>query len=169
MKEYFDSIKRRDPAARHWLQIILVYPGVHALFWYRIAHYINDRGLKLLAELIMFAVRCCLNIEIHPGAKIGKRLFIDHGTGVVIGQTTVIGDDVTMYHGVTLGGTGKVSPTGKRHPTVENGVVIGAGAKVLGDVTLGEGCKIGANSVVIRDVPKHATVVGIPAEVKAKR
>lgn len=169
MKEYFESIKRRDPAARHWFQIVLLYPGVQAVFWYRIAHFIYGLHLKLMAEFMMFLVRCCLNIEIHPGATIGKRLFIDHGTGVVIGQTTVIGDDVTMYHGVTLGGTGKVSPTGKRHPTVENNVVIGAGAKILGDVTLQEGCKVGANSVVIKDVPKGATVVGIPGEVKVRK
>lgn len=169
MKGYFDSIKRRDPAARHMFQIILLYPGVQAIFWYRIAHVIYGFGLKFMGELLMYTVRCCLNIEIHPGATIGKRLFIDHGTGVVIGQTTIIGDDVTMYHGVTLGGTGKGSSSGKRHPTVENNVVIGAGAKILGDVTLGEGCRIGANAVVLKDVPKESTVVGIPGEVKDKK
>ena len=169
MKEFFDSIKRRDPAARHWFQILLLYPGVQAVIWYRIAHRIYEWNFKLLAEWLMYMVRNCLNIEIHPAAKIGKRLFIDHGTGVVIGATSVIGDDVTMFHGVTLGGTGNATLGTKRHPTVEDRVVIGAGAKILGNVTLGHDCRIGANAVVLKDVPAHATAVRIPAQVVGKR
>ena len=166
VREYFQSIKRRDPAARNILQIILLYPGVQAIFWYRIAHFLYMNHLKFLAELMMYIVRCYLNIEIHPAAKIGKRLFIDHGTGVVIGATSIIGDDVTMYHGVTLGGVGRGGVSGKRHPTVENNVTIGAGAKILGDITLGEGCFIGANAVVLTDVPPSKTSVGVPSIVK---
>lgn len=166
MREYFNSIKKRDPAARHILQIILTYPGVHAVFWYKISHFLYRHQFKLLAEFIMFLVRCSINIEIHPAATIGKRLFIDHGTGVVIGATSIIGDDVTMYHGVTLGGVGRGGSTGKRHPTVENGVTIGAGAKILGDITLGEGCIIGANAVVLKDIPSFSTAVGIPSVIK---
>lgn len=155
---YFKSIKRRDPAARHWLQIILCYPGVHAVFWYRIAHFFWIIKLKLIAEIITFLTRMFTNIEIHPGAKIGKRLFIDHGTGVVIGETTIIGNDVTMYHGVTLGGTGSAHV--KRHPTIEDGVMIGCGAKVLGNITIHKNAKIGANATVLTDVPEGATVIG---------
>ena len=168
MKEFFDSIKQRDPAARSCLQILLIYPGVQAVIWYRIAHVLYKSGWCLIAEFIMYVVRCCLNIEIHPGATIGKRLFIDHGTGVVIGQTTVIEDDVTIYHGVTLGGTGKGLSGAKRHPTVKCGVIIGSGAKILGDVTLGANCRIGANAVVLRDVPENATAIGIPSEIRIK-
>ena len=166
MREYFQSIKKRDPAARNILQIILTYPGVHAVFWYRIAHFIYTHHFKLVAEWIMFCVRCTINIEIHPAAIIGKRLFIDHGTGVVIGATSIIGNDVTMYHGVTLGGVGRGGINGKRHPTVEDGVTIGAGAKILGDITLGEGCIIGANAFVLKDVPPYSTSVGIPSVIK---
>lgn len=166
MREYFDSIKRRDPSARTILQMIFLYPGVQAVFWYRIAHYIYNHNFKFIAELIMFIVRCCLNIEIHPAAQIGKRLFIDHGTGVVIGATSIIGDDVTIYHGVTLGGVGRGSVTNKRHPTVEDQVTIGAGAKVLGNITLGKGCIIGANAVVLKDVPSNKTSVGVPSRIK---
>ncbi len=168
MKEFFESIKRRDPAARHWVQILLLYPGVQAVLWYRVAHVIYIKGFRLIAELLMYAVRCFLNIEIHPGAQIGKRLFIDHGTGVVIGETTVIGNDVTLYHGVTLGGTGKGMPGRKRHPTVKDGVIIGAGAKILGGVTLGTNCRVGANAVVLKDVPDEATAIGIPSEIRIK-
>jgi serine O-acetyltransferase len=165
-KSYIQSIKDRDPAARNFLQIILLYPGVQAVFWYRIAHFLYQLRLKLIAELMMYLVRCFLNIEIHPNAKIGKRLFIDHGTGVVIGATSIVGDDVTIYHGVTLGGTGK--HTGKRHPTIGNGVIIGAGSKILGPVEIGNAVKIGANSVVLRDVPANCTAVGVPAVIKSK-
>ncbi len=164
MKDYIKSIKERDPSARNFFQIILLYPGVQAVFWYRIANFLYINNLKFISELIMFTVRCVLNIEIHPAAKIGKRLFIDHGFGVVIGATSIIGDDVTIYHGVTLGSI-KLIP-GKRHPTVENNVIIGTGAKILGNITLGEGCKIGANAVVLKDVPPNKTSVGIPSIVK---
>lgn len=163
-RSFFQSIKERDPAAKNALQIILFYPGVQAVFFYRIAHFFYRIRLTFFAYLIMYFVRAFLNIEIHPAATIGKRLFIDHGTGVVIGETAVIGDDVTIYHGVTLGGTGKHK--GKRHPTIKNYVMIGAGAQVLGPVTIGEYAKVGANAVVLQDVPDHATAVGIPAQIK---
>jgi len=154
----------RDPAVRNWIQIILTYPGVHALFWYRIAHFLYRIKLKLLAGIIMFWVRNILNIEIHPAAKIGKRLLIDHGTGVVIGETAEIGDDCLIYHGVTLGGTGKHQE--KRHPTIKNHVMIGAGAKILGPIIIGNHCKIGANAVVLKDVPDNCTAIGVPAIIK---
>ncbi len=163
-KSYIEFVKEKDPAARNFLQIILFYPGVQAIFIYRIAHFLYHIKLKLMAFFIMYMVRNLLNIEIHPAAKIGKRFFIDHGTGVVIGETTEIGNDVMIYHGVTLGGTGKHH--GKRHPTVKDHVTIGAGAKILGPVIIGENSKIGANAVVLRDVPPHSTAVGIPAVIK---
>ncbi len=163
MKAYLKSIMDRDPACRNSFQA-LFYPSVHAMFWYRIAHFLYKKGFKLFAELIMFIVRGILNIEIHPQAKIGKRFFIDHGTGVVIGATSIIGDDVTIYHGVTLGSNKYTK--GKRHPTVEDKVVIGAGAKILGNVTIGEGAKIGANAVVLKDVPAYKVAVGIPSVIK---
>lgn len=163
MIKYFKSIKKRDPAARHFLQIILVYPGVQIMFFYRIARIFYLLKLKLIAELIMYIGRFITKIEINPGARIGKRLFIDHGTGVVIGQTAIIGDDVTIYHGVTLGGVGE--DRCKRHPTVGNNVVIGAGAKVLGNIIIGDNVRIGANAVVLKDVPDNSTVVGIPAKI----
>lgn len=158
MSRYFKSIRERDPAARHFLQIILCYPGVQAMFWYRIARFFYIIKLKLIAELIMYIVRCVLSIEIHPGAKIGKRLFIDHGTGVVIGSTSIIGDDCTIYQGVTLGGTGKERV--KRHPTLGNNVMVGAGAKVLGNIVIGDNVKIGANTVVLHSIQSDQTVVG---------
>ncbi|HEY8435659.1 MAG TPA: serine O-acetyltransferase [Haloplasmataceae bacterium] len=160
---FFDSIKARDPAAKNIIYILLFYPGVHAVFFYRIAHFFYRIKLRFLAFFIMFVVRILYNIDIHPAATIGKRLFIDHGSGVVIGETVVIGDDVTIYQGVTLGGTGK--ERGKRHPTILDHAMIGAGAKVLGPVTVGRYAKIGANAVVIKDVPDGATAVGIPARV----
>ena len=162
-QSYFDSIKERDPAAKNILQIILFYPGVQALFFYRIAHFFYRIKLSFIAYLMMYFVRVFLSIEIHPAAKIGKRLFIDHGTGVVIGETAIIGDDVTIYHGVTLGGTGK--GRGKRHPTIKNNVMIGAGAQILGPVTIGNHARIGGNAVVLKDVPDYATAVGIPARI----
>lgn len=163
-RSYWKSIKQRDPAARHFLQIILTYPGVHALIWYRIAHFLFKIHLKLLAEIITYLVRCHLNIEIHPGAKIGRHLFIDHGTGVVIGETSIIGNNVTLYHGVTLGGHG--TERGKRHPTIGNNVMIGAGATVLGNVTIGNDAKIGANATVLNDVPDGATIIGVKGTIK---
>ncbi len=159
---YFASIKERDPAARNWFQIILCYPGVKAMFWFRIAHFFWKIKLKTLAEFITYLTRNRLGIEIHPGATIGKRLFIDHGHGVVIGETAVIGDDVTIYHGVTLGGRGVVH--GKRHPTIENNVTIGAGALILGNITIGKEARIGANSTVICNVEQGETVIGFKAQ-----
>lgn len=163
MFAYLKSVKERDPAARSYLQILLFYPGVKAIFWYRIAHFFYRIRLKLLGEAIMHFVRMFHGIEIHPAARIGKRLFIDHGMGVVIGETSVIGDDCLMYHGSTLGGTGKEHC--KRHPTLGNNVMIGAGAKVLGNINIGNNVKIGANAVVNFDVPDNATVVGVKGRI----
>ncbi len=163
MFSYLRSIKERDPAARNYLQIILFYPGVKAIFFYRIAHFLFKIKLKLLAEGIMYLVRMLYGIEIHPAAKIGKRLFIDHGMGVVIGETAIIGDDCLMYHGSTLGGTGKDHC--KRHPTLGNKVMIGAGAKVLGNITIGDNVKIGANTVVTQHVPDGKTIVGVKGRI----
>ena len=163
MLELARSLRRRDPAARSTLEVLLVYPGVHALAYQRVAHALAVRGLRLPARVLSQLARWLTGIEIHPGATIGRRLFIDHGMGTVIGQTSVIEDDCTLYQGVTLGGTGKRQ--GKRHPTLGRGCVVGAGAKVLGDIRLGENVKVGAGSVVVADVPDHCTVVGIPARV----
>jgi serine O-acetyltransferase len=156
-------VSQRDPAARGTLETLLLYPGVHAVIWHRLAHSLWQGGYKFPARFVSWFCRLVTHIDIHPGAAIGSRLFIDHGAGVVIGETAVIGDDVTIYHGVTLGGTSWSG--GKRHPTLENGVLIGAGAKVLGPVTIGAGARIGANSVVIEDVPPEMTVVGIPGRI----
>lgn len=156
---FFKSIKMRDPAARNSLEIFLLYPGVHALIWHRVAHFFYIIHLRFIARLIMNLTRFRTGIEIHPAAQIGKNLFIDHGMGVVIGETAIIGDDCTIYQGVTLGGTGKEH--NKRHPTLGNNVVVGAGAKVLGNITIGNNVKIGANSVVLKDVPDDCTVVGV--------
>lgn len=154
----FKSIKQRDPAAKNWLQILLLYPGVKTIIYYRIAHFFYKIKLKFIAQLIMYNVRVRFAIDIHPGCTIGKRLFIDHGAGVVIGETTIIGDDCTIYQGVSLGGTGKEK--GKRHPTIGSNVMIGAGAKILGNITIGNNVKIGANTIVLKDVPNDATIVG---------
>jgi serine O-acetyltransferase len=159
--ELVRSVRMRDPAARSVLEVLLAYPGVHAIALHRLAHALDGAGLRLLARLVAHASRFLTGIEIHPGASIGRRVFIDHGMGTVIGQTAVVGDDCTLYQGVTLGGTGKQQ--GKRHPTLGRGCVVGAGAKVLGDIRLGDNVMVGAGSVVIRDVPDHGTVVGIPA------
>jgi serine O-acetyltransferase len=153
----------RDPAARNSLEIILFYPGVHALWAHRVAHRLWRIGLKLLAKGISSSARFCTGVEIHPGATIGQGLFIDHGMGVVIGETTDIAANVTLYQGVTLGGTALVKD--KRHPTLAEGVVVGAGAKVLGAVTIGQRSRIGANAVVVKDVPADAVVVGVPGEI----
>ena len=153
----------RDPAARNAFEVILCYPGFHAVFWHRIAHFFHTHHCKLLARCISQLTRFFTGVEIHPGATIGKRLFIDHGMGVVIGETTIVGDDVTLYQGATLGGTGK--ETGKRHPTIGNHVTVATGAKVLGPFKVGDGAKIGAGAVVLKEVPPHATVVGIPGRV----
>ena len=163
IREGIKAIFERDPAARSTLEVILCYPGFHALLAYRIAHWFYRHKLFLIARLISQVARFFTGIEIHPGAKIGKGLFIDHGMGVVIGETTEIGDNVTIYQGVTLGGTGKEK--GKRHPTIGNNVIIAAGAKVLGSITVGDNAKIGAGAVVIRPVPANSTVVGVPGRV----
>ena len=162
IKEQIASIKKRDPAARSFLTIILCYPGLHALFLHRIANFLWSCNLYLIARLISHVSRFVTAIEIHPAAKIGKRFFIDHGVGVVIGETAEIGDDVHIYHQVTLGGIS--SEKIKRHPTIGNGVIIGAGAKLLGPINVGNNSKIGANAVVVSDVPSGASMVGIPAK-----
>jgi len=163
LKEDIETVFERDPAARSLIEVLLCYPGLHAIWLHRIAHWLWNHNLKLLARIVSHISRWLTGIEIHPGAKIGRRFFIDHGMGVVIGETTEIGNDVTLYHQVTLGGTS--ARKGKRHPTIGNNVVIGAGAKVLGPVKVGDNCKIGANSVVVKDVPPNSTVVGIPGKV----
>ena len=163
---FFRSIKQRDPAARNSLQILLFYPGVHALIRYRVAHFFYKLHLRGIAQLITNAARFWTGIEIHPAAKIGKNLFIDHGMGVVIGETAVIGDNCTIYQCATLGGTGKEH--NKRHPTLLNNVIVGAGAKVLGNITIGNNVKIGANSVVLKDIPDDCTVVGVGRVIPAQ-
>jgi serine O-acetyltransferase len=163
IKEDINSVFDRDPAARNFFEIITTYPGVHALIFHRLAHALYKRNLKWLARVLSNIVRWYTGIEIHPGAVIGRRFFIDHGTGIVIGETAEIGDDVTMYHGVTLGGTSWQK--GKRHPTLGNNVVIGAGAKLLGPITVATGGRVGSNAVVTKDVPEGATVVGVPGRV----
>lgn len=163
LREDVACVFERDPAARTRLEVMTTYPGVHALIAHRIAHKLWNKNWRYLARLIAYLSRIWNGIDIHPGAKVGRRFFIDHGTGVVIGETAEIGDEVTIYHGVTLGGTSWSQ--GKRHPTLGKGVVVGAGAKVLGPITLGAHVKVGANSVVIKDVAEHKTVVGIPAKV----
>ncbi|AMN32858.1 serine O-acetyltransferase EpsC [Clostridium perfringens] len=164
LKYDIENVMKNDPAARTKLEVLLLYQSIHVLIFYRIAHGLYKIKLFFLARLISQLGRFFTGIEIHPGAKIGKGLFIDHGMGVVIGETAEIGDNVTIYHGVTLGGTGK--DKGKRHPTIGNNVIIGCGAKILGPISIGDGAKIGANSVVLKNVPKGKTAVGIPAVIK---
>lgn len=166
IKEDIKVVFERDPAAKNVLEVVLCYPGLHAVIGYRIAHFFYEKRMFVIARLISHVVRFLTGIEIHPGARIGHRLFIDHGMGVVIGETAVIGDDVTLYQGVTLGGTGKEK--GKRHPTIGNRVVIAAGAKVLGSFEVGDEAKIGAGAVVLKPVPTGATVVGVPGKVVAQ-
>lgn len=161
-----DRVLKEDPAARSKLEVFLLYPSINALIVYRIAHKLYNKKCFFLARLLSQLARFFTGIEIHPGAKIGKGLFIDHGMGVVIGETAEVGENVTIYHGVTLGGTGK--DKGKRHPTVKDNVIIGAGAKVLGPITIGNNVKVGANSVVLKDVPDNATAVGMPAKIIIK-
>ncbi|NOS87009.1 MAG: serine O-acetyltransferase [Methylococcaceae bacterium] len=162
-KEDIDSVFGRDPAAHSVADVLTSYPGVHAVWVHRLSHYLWTAGYCWLARFIAHLGRMLTGIEIHPGATIGRRLFIDHGMGVVIGETAVIGDDCTLYHGVTLGGTSW--QPGKRHPTLGDGVVIGAGAKVLGPITIGAGARVGSNSVVLKPVPPGVTVVGIPGHI----
>ncbi len=163
MRQDIEAVRDRDPAARSTVEIVLAYPGLHALWLHRAAHWLWQRKVPVMPRLISHANRFMTGIEIHPGAKFGKGVFIDHGMGVVIGETSEIGDYVTLYQGVTLGGTGKEK--GKRHPTVGRNVVIAAGAKVLGPITVGDDSKVGAGAVVIKDVPPRCTVVGIPGRV----
>lgn len=160
------STRERDPAAKGYLEVILLYPGLHAVISHRICHSLWNMKIPILPRALSQMTRFFTGIEIHPGAQIGKGLFIDHGMGVVVGETSIIGDDVTLFQGVTLGGTGK--ETGKRHPTVGNNVVVGTGAKVLGNITIGEHSYIGANAVILRDVPPHSTVVGVPGHITKK-
>lgn len=163
MRRDLRSVKERDPAARSSLEVFLCYPGVHAVWGHRLSHWLWRRHLKLIARLVAQAARLLTGVEIHPGAVLGTGVFIDHATGVVIGETAEVGKDVTIYHGVTLGGT-SLDP-GKRHPTVGDGVTIGAGAKVLGPITIGAGSQIGANAVVVKAVPPGSVVVGVPGQI----
>lgn len=163
MREDIRGVFHRDPAARNTLEVLVCYPGLHAVWIHRLAHGLWVRDWKLLARFLSHLGRWVTGIEIHPGARIGRRFFIDHGMGVVIGETAEIGDDVTLYHGVTLGGT--TWNKGKRHPTLKDGVIVGAGAKILGPFTVGAGAKVGSNAVVTKAVPPGATVVGIPGRV----
>lgn len=167
LREHIRAIKREDPAAKSSLEILLCYQGLHAVLFHRIAHWFYKKRFFVLARCISTISRLLTSIEIHPGATIGERLFIDHGLGVVIGETAEIGDDVLLYQGVTLGGTGNVR--GKRHPTIGNRVVVGTGAAVLGNITLGDNVRVGAGSVVVHSVPSGSTVVGIPGRVVRTR
>ncbi len=163
MREDVATVRERDPAARSRLEVFLCYSGLHAVWFYRMNHWLWNHGFFLMGRWLSQVARLLTGIEIHPGAKIGRRLFVDHGMGVVIGETAIVGDDVTLYQGVTLGGTGK--ELGKRHPTIEDNVVVGGGAKILGNITVGRNCRIGAGSVVLRNVPDNSTVVGVPGHI----
>ena len=163
IREDIAAVFERDPAARSYLEVLLCYPGLHALWFHRINHWLWTHNLRLVARWLSQWARFFTAIEIHPGAQIGHRLFIDHGMGVVIGETSIVGDDVTLYQGVTLGGTGKEK--GKRHPTIGNGVVVGTGAKVLGNIVVGDNCRVGAGSVVLRSIPDNSTIVGVPGHI----
>jgi serine O-acetyltransferase len=166
IRSYVDAAVARDPAARSRMEVLLLYPGVHALAWHKLVHWLYCHRVFGLARFLSQLVRFVTGIEIHPGARVGRGVFIDHGMGVVIGETAIVGSDVTIYQGVTLGGTGK--ETGKRHPTIDDGVVVSAGAIVLGSITVGANSKIGAGAVVIHDVPPECTVVGVPGRVVAR-
>ena len=163
MREDIAAVLDRDPAAKSRVEVVLLYSGLHALWSYRIYHSLWVHGWRFVARAMSQVTRLLTGIEIHPGAEVGHRFFIDHGMGVVIGETTIIGDDVTVFQGVTLGGTGK--ETGKRHPTLRNGVVVGSGARVLGNIVIGENSRVGAGSVVLRDIPDNSTVVGVPGHI----
>ena len=174
LQEDIDAFLARDPAARSRWEVLLCYPGLHALIYYRLSHKVWKRGWRLLGRFISHVGKLLTGIEIHPCAEIGRRLVIDHGTGVVIGETSIIGDDVTLYHAVTLGGiASSVDSTSqigqKRHPTIEDGAIIGSGAQILGPITVGAGARVGANAVVTKDVPRGVTAVGIPARVVMPR
>jgi len=163
VREDVANVMEHDPAAKSRLEVYLCYAGLHAVWWYRINHWLWNHKFFFFGRWFSQVARLLTGIEIHPGAKIGRRLFIDHGMGVVIGETAIVGDDVTLYQGVTLGGTGKEH--GKRHPTLEDNVVVGGGAKILGNITVGKNCRIGAGSVVLRSVPANSTVVGVPGHI----
>jgi len=163
IREDMATVLERDPAAKSRLEIFLCYAGLHSVWFHRINHWLWTHHLYLLARWLSQVSRLFTGIEIHPGAQLGRRLFIDHGMGVVIGETTIVGNDVTLYQGVTLGGTGKEH--GKRHPTIGDNVVVGGGAKILGNITVGNNCRVGAGSVVTRDVPENSTVVGVPGHI----
>jgi len=167
IREQIQTVFRGDPAAKSAVEIFFCYPGFHAILLHRLGHRLHGAGFTLMARILSQFIRAATGIEIHPGAQIGRRCFIDHGAGVVIGETTEIGEDVLMYQGVTLGGTGK--ERGKRHPTIGNGVVIGAGAKILGNIRIGNNTKVGAGSVVVHSVPDDSTVVGVPGRVTRAR
>ncbi|MCS6814196.1 MAG: serine O-acetyltransferase [Cyanobacteria bacterium] len=161
LQDDFRIIFERDPAAHHWLEVLCCYPGFHAIVLYRLAHWLHRRGVVFIPRLISHLARFLTGIEIHPGAVLGKGVFIDHGMGVVIGETAIVGDYCLIYQGVTLGGTGK--ETGKRHPTLGNHVVVGAGAKILGNISIGDYARVGAGSIVLRSVPSYCTAVGVPS------
>lgn len=163
IREDVANVVEHDPAAKSRLEVFLCYSGLHVVWFYRINHWLWNHHLYLFGRILSQVARFLTGIEIHPAAKIGRRLFIDHGAGVVIGETAIVGEDVTLYQGVTLGGTGKEQ--GKRHPTIEDGVVVGSGAKILGNITVGKNCRIGAGSVVLRNVPDNSTVVGVPGHI----
>src|SRR6201982_1996116 len=163
IREDVTNVMEHDPAAKSRLEVFLCYSGLHAVWFYRVNHWLWNHRLFLLGRFLSQIARWLTGIEIHPGAKIGRRLFIDHGLGGVIGESAIVGDDVTLYQGVTLGGTGK--ELGKRHPTIEDSVVVGSGAKILGNITVGRNCRIGAGSVVLRNVPEDSTVVGVPGHI----
>ena len=167
IKEDIDSVFSRDPAARNFLDVLTTYPGLHAIWMYRVTHRLWINNWLWFAKALSSTARFFTGIEIHPGAKIGRRFFIDHGHGVVIGETAEIGDDVTLYHGVTLGGTSW--DEGKRHPTLEDHVVVGAGAKILGPITIAKNARVGSNAVVVRNVPEETTVIGIPARIVSRK
>jgi serine O-acetyltransferase len=163
IREDLSTVREHDPAAKSRLEVFLCYSGLHAVWFYRINHWLWNHKLFLLGRWLSQVARLLTGIEIHPAAQVGRRVFIDHGMGVVIGETAIVGDDVTLYQGVTLGGTGKEQ--GKRHPTLEDGVVVGSGAKILGNITVGRNSRIGAGSVVLRNVPNDSTVVGVPGHI----
>ena len=163
LKEDVECVFQRDPAARNRLEVVLTYPGIQAVAAHRISHKLWAKGLRFLPRLLSFFSRILTNVDIHPGAQIGRRFFIDHGACVVIGETSIVGDDVTLYHGVTLGGTSWNK--GRRHPHIGNGVMVGAGAKILGAIYVGNNVRVGANSVVVEEVPESCTVIGIPGKI----
>jgi serine O-acetyltransferase len=163
VREDVAAVFESDPAARSYLEVITLYPGLHAVWAHHLSHWLWQHHMRFLARYVSQVARLFTGIEIHPGAAIGRRLFIDHGMGTVIGETAIVGDDVTLYQGVTLGGTGKEK--GKRHPTVGNNVSIGSGAKLLGNITIGDNCRVGAGSVVLRSVPANSTIVGVPGHI----